>query len=194
MNMIGGLQQATEYIFEWFFVIGNISLQFSCCKFYNVSSIFVSLMSLITFVTISVWSQICYNFSIFSTPKKNHIKSSKKKEFKKNILYKILTKYYLNDSIKVSFEYFTLSLWNVWAGLVLAHLWARGLYKKILHSPLIIIYLYKVIINAAIIIIIIIIIINYGHRVYFLIMLPCYMSVHHTDGRPARILNPRQHN
>ena len=83
MNMIGGLQQTIEYIFEWFFVIGNISLQFSCCKFYNVSSIFVSLMSLITFVTISVWSQICYNFSIFSTPKKNHIKSGKKNEFKK---------------------------------------------------------------------------------------------------------------
>ena len=130
MNMIGGLQQATEYIFEWFFVIGNISLQFSCCKFYNVSRIFVSLMSLITFVTISVWSQICYNFSIFSTPKKNHIKSSKKNEFKKKLLYKILTKYYLNDNIKVSFEYFTLGLWNVWAGPVLAHLWARGLYKK----------------------------------------------------------------
>ena len=67
------LQRTIEYIFDWFFFIGNISLQFSCCKFYNVSSIFVSLMSLITSVTISVWSQICYNFSIFST-KKNHSK------------------------------------------------------------------------------------------------------------------------
>ena len=49
---------------------------------------------------------------------------------KKYILYKILTKYYLNDNIKISFEYFTLGLWKVWASPVLAHLWARGLYKK----------------------------------------------------------------
>ena len=69
-------------------------------------------MSLITSVTTSVYSKICYNFIIFSTKKKIILKNKKNKFF----LYKMLVEYYLNDNINASFEGFTLVLQNVWTG------------------------------------------------------------------------------
>ena len=48
---------------------------------------FVSLMSLITFIRTPVCSEICYNFSIFSTKKKSH-KKVKRMDLKKNYYMK----------------------------------------------------------------------------------------------------------
>ena len=70
-------------------------------------------MSLITSVTTSVYSKICYNFIIFSTKKKIILKNKKNKFF----LYKMLVEYYLNDNINASFEGFALVLQNVWVSL-----------------------------------------------------------------------------
>ena len=65
-------------------------------------------------------------------------------------MYKILVKYYLNDSIKTPFEDFTLGLRNICAGPVLTScpFMSPWPLQKTPHSPLIIIHLYKVIINA----------------------------------------------
>ena len=71
-------------------------------------------MSLITFIKTLVCSKICYNFSIFSK-KKNHIKELKE-WILKNLLYKMLVKYYLNNNINAPFENFTLGLGNTWVG------------------------------------------------------------------------------
>ena len=60
-------------------------------------------------------------------------------DFKKKLLYKMLVKYYLSDSIKASFEDFTLGLQNSWAfktlGPALNTLIDLLLYKTIPSGP-----------------------------------------------------------